>query len=622
MSPKTRSGSRRDGFDLDLTYITKRLIAMGFPSSGTEGYYRNQIDDVERFFSTRHSGHYHVYNLCSERTYDTQARFGGHHTRFPFDDHNPPVPISIIPQFIRHANTWLAADPENIIAVHCKAGKGRTGVFIGCLLLAQAFEKSSQGLTSTDALKLFGSKRTKDGNGVTIPSQRRYITYWEYILRNLRGQLPVSRRVRVDFLKINSTVKEKGINELYFTIALGERDGARREIYSSQRDFSSKSAFRESRGMFVFDMSGLNVVVTGDVLFRVRRKSNVFSDDNLFHFWLNVDLEADRSEHFPDRGLVYIRLDKPQIDKAVKDKSHENYKRDLYVEVQFSDADGRASSPFSPPSTSTSYFRATTAGGGVPSSPVSSPLRVPSASPFRRPANTFSPLSIPSSNPTEPSSPYLMDRSPTASPSQPPSRQQSTYKMAGAGSLNLSVAGTRDSPGAAHTVSSALNLSSKLVLPPNEARSAASSPGPGGSLFPAGHLRLSRMVFRPSRAVSGAKQGLIAKLRCGEEIRFTDISEVTSGCARWSCVLDWQPMVLSGPAGQPCVPPDLEFTLQQSTGDALGAVALTLQELLPPVALWEQRCPHRGVHRVAVEGGGGGGQHVLLAGCAAPRGVV
>jgi PTEN phosphatase family protein len=35
---------QKDGFDLDLCYITKRMIAMSFPSSGIDGLYRNKIE--------------------------------------------------------------------------------------------------------------------------------------------------------------------------------------------------------------------------------------------------------------------------------------------------------------------------------------------------------------------------------------------------------------------------------------------------------------------------------------------------------------------------------------------------------------------------------------------------
>lgn len=35
---------QKDGYDLDLCYITHRVIAMSFPSSGLDGLYRNRIE--------------------------------------------------------------------------------------------------------------------------------------------------------------------------------------------------------------------------------------------------------------------------------------------------------------------------------------------------------------------------------------------------------------------------------------------------------------------------------------------------------------------------------------------------------------------------------------------------
>lgn len=43
---KSKLRFKDDGFDLDLTYITKNVIAMGFPSHGTEAAYRNPMTEV------------------------------------------------------------------------------------------------------------------------------------------------------------------------------------------------------------------------------------------------------------------------------------------------------------------------------------------------------------------------------------------------------------------------------------------------------------------------------------------------------------------------------------------------------------------------------------------------
>ena len=58
-----------DGFDLDLTYITTRIIAMGIPATSIKGIYRNSMDKVQSFLNTRHPSQYKVFNLCKEKEY-------------------------------------------------------------------------------------------------------------------------------------------------------------------------------------------------------------------------------------------------------------------------------------------------------------------------------------------------------------------------------------------------------------------------------------------------------------------------------------------------------------------------------------------------------------------------
>ena len=57
-----------DGFNLDLTYITNHVVALGYPASGVEAAVRNRRKDVIRFFKLRHGNNVKIYNLCIEES--------------------------------------------------------------------------------------------------------------------------------------------------------------------------------------------------------------------------------------------------------------------------------------------------------------------------------------------------------------------------------------------------------------------------------------------------------------------------------------------------------------------------------------------------------------------------
>ena len=86
---------------------------------------------------------------------------------FPFEDHSCP-PFELIAQFCVDMHKWLSLDPRNVVACHCKAGKGRTGMLIACYLV---FSKTCA--NSLEALNKFAKERTVNQRGVSIPSQKR-----------------------------------------------------------------------------------------------------------------------------------------------------------------------------------------------------------------------------------------------------------------------------------------------------------------------------------------------------------------------------------------------------------------------------------------------------------------
>ena len=177
-----------DKYNLDLTYITPRIIAMAFPASGIKQIYRNRLEDVSSFLNEKHLHNYMILNL-SEKDYDT-SKFQGevfHFNNWP--DHHSPS-IELLFTIIHKMHIYLSQDITNNVVVHCNAGKGRTGTLIcSYLLYCGRFD------TPQDAFDYYSLKRFSSGEGVTNPSQKRYVEYFYKAIVNKHMPIPRVRQI-------------------------------------------------------------------------------------------------------------------------------------------------------------------------------------------------------------------------------------------------------------------------------------------------------------------------------------------------------------------------------------------------------------------------------------------
>ncbi|CAC5403682.1 unnamed protein product [Mytilus coruscus] len=82
----------KEGFDLDLCYITERVIAMSFPSSGVRALYRNPIGDSLNYFGERRTDRKVGKTFQGVET-PSQSRYVGYYEKVKYDlnEEMPPA---------------------------------------------------------------------------------------------------------------------------------------------------------------------------------------------------------------------------------------------------------------------------------------------------------------------------------------------------------------------------------------------------------------------------------------------------------------------------------------------------------------------------------------------------
>lgn len=106
--------------DLDLTYITSRLIVMSFPAEGLESTYRNHIEDVRAFLESRKKK-YIVINV-SGRSYNAH-KFGPNVKVIDggsiWKSTNKPPTLRSVFFLCDSIQKWMNADLNRLSVVHC-----------------------------------------------------------------------------------------------------------------------------------------------------------------------------------------------------------------------------------------------------------------------------------------------------------------------------------------------------------------------------------------------------------------------------------------------------------------------------------------------------------------------
>ena len=136
-------------YDLDLSYITSRIIVMGFPSTGLESSYRNPIAAVADFLNAKHSGSYMVFNVA-ERKFDPLP-FDFQVMDLGFDD-KQTAPLDVTLTLCKAIDGWLASDADHVACINCTAGKGRSGVIAAAYLLYSGVYFTAEGRAEAEEL--------------------------------------------------------------------------------------------------------------------------------------------------------------------------------------------------------------------------------------------------------------------------------------------------------------------------------------------------------------------------------------------------------------------------------------------------------------------------------------
>ena len=294
-----------NGILLNLSYIYPNMALMCTPSA-SEIYKRNDIRIVSDFIHEKHGEHFYIINTHLQN-YDI-SYFDNKVKYLPFPDHCSPK-ISYFENTCKVISQIFQDDPECTIFVHCKAGRGRSGTVIAAYkVYSHAVEKVDEAVYMVDL------KRSPEQMAITIPSQLRFLHYFEYLCHH--GP-PKQMSIRINKIEFSHPFEHVMEWALIIGIPFEDKPLFRRKFDGHEIEFTDDLLLKDEFVICVFEVDCKN-----DVL-RCQFNTNYMTADH-------EDVTLVQSD-----DIYKIHFDKMHLDGPHNRKTSKNFPDDFSMNVYF-----------------------------------------------------------------------------------------------------------------------------------------------------------------------------------------------------------------------------------------------------------------------------------------------
>ncbi|XP_078249081.1 auxilin isoform X12 [Pogona vitticeps] len=287
--------------ELDISYITSRIIVMSFPGEGVELGFRNHIDDVRTFLDSRHPDHYTVFNL-SPKSYRT-TRFHNRVSECSWPVRQAPS-LHNLYAVCKNMHNWLQQNPKNVCVIHCMVSQA-DGRVASAVLVSAMFCFCHLFSNPAPAIQLLNSKRP----GIVLwPSHRRYIGY----ICDLAADKPIQPHCKPLTIKsiLLSPVpcfnKQRNGCRPFCDILIGET-----RIFTTSQEYERMKEFRVQEGKVIIP---LGVTVHGDVVVSIYHMRSTIGGRLQAKMTNTQIFQIQFHTGFIALGTTLLKFTKPELD--------------------------------------------------------------------------------------------------------------------------------------------------------------------------------------------------------------------------------------------------------------------------------------------------------------------